>query len=135
MDHLYLEGKHVADGEKTMASVEFHHVRARGSLTRARRALRGWRKEWPASEPGPNAKDVGVWAGYAAVEPRTQGHGHGHQSDPKRLGEKHLVRPVAGAGAQFQWHAIIVRDFDEKRPDKVSVFDNTMALNTPERFG
>ena len=42
--------------------------------------------------------------------------------------------PVRGAGPQYKWYSVIVRDFHEKRPDKVGVFDNTIALNTPERL-
>ena len=46
---------------------------------------------------------------------------------------KNLIRPVKGAGPQYQWFSIVVRDFDDKQPDKVGIYDNSIPLNTPGR--
>ncbi len=46
---------------------------------------------------------------------------------------KNLIPPVRGAGPQHQWFSIVVRDFDDKQPDKVGIFDNSIPLNTPGR--
>ena len=47
--------------------------------------------------------------------------------------KKNLVVPVSKAGPQYKWYAIVIRDFDELRPDKVGIFDNSIPLNSRER--
>ena len=85
LDHLFLEEKHVADGEKTMASVEYHHIRVKGTLMRTRRALTRMAEGEATAEQSANApvdslrivNDVGKQRGEADV----------HQVDP---GLRHL---------------------------------------------
>ena len=44
-----------------------------------------------------------------------------------------IVLPVKGAGRQYQWYAVIVRNSLDAKPDKVGVFDNTVILNSKGR--
>ena len=143
LDHIFLEGRHVADGEKTMASVEYHHHKVRGNLLRTRRALRGWRKEAPPQSRVPMPMLLAYGLAMAlmsrsqkemAVKVILDFDTYMRPGESIDLKNKHLVRPVKGAGPQFRWHFIIVRDFDEKQPDKVGVFDNTIALNSADRI-
>lgn len=143
LDHIFLEGRHVADGEKTMASVEYHHHKVRGNLLRTRRALRGWRKEAPPQSRVlmPMLLAYGLAMALMsrsqkemAVKVILDFDTYMRPGESIDLKNKHLVRPVKGAGPQFRWHFIIVRDFDEKQPDKVGVFDNTIALNSADRI-
>ena len=48
--------------------------------------------------------------------------------------KKNLVAPVSKAGPQYRWYAVVIRDFDEQRPDKVGVFDSSIPLNSRERL-
>ena len=43
----FLENRSAAEGEKTVAAVEFNDVSLKGQLVRCKRALRGWCKERP----------------------------------------------------------------------------------------
>ncbi len=56
MDQMFSEGRSAAEGEKVLASVEYHHCKLKGRMTRSRKALRGWRKEMPAESRIPIPK-------------------------------------------------------------------------------
>ena len=47
LDCLFLQGKTAGEGEKSLASLEFHDLSFKGKMPRSKRALRGWRKEVP----------------------------------------------------------------------------------------
>ena len=47
LDVMFLENRSAAEGEKTVAAVEFNDISMKGQLARCKRALRGWRKERP----------------------------------------------------------------------------------------
>jgi len=142
MDGLFLEGKEVAEGEKTLASLEYHHAVLKGKLTRGRKCLRGWRKECPPQSPIPLPKFV-VYGVAMIMKSRNQAEmavkvlldfdAYLRPAEGMSLKAKSVVPPVKGAGPQFNWHAIIIREFEDGQPDKVGVFDNSIQLNTPER--
>ena len=46
---------------------------------------------------------------------------------------KDVIPPVAGAGKQYRWYGIVVRDIVDQKPDKAGIYDNTIALNSPGR--
>ena len=56
MDTLFLEKKAAAEGEKTLAALEFFQLELKGTLWHSRRALRGWRKCMPAQSRLPLPK-------------------------------------------------------------------------------
>lgn len=45
LDFLFEEGKSPHEGEKTVASLEFHRMDIKGTLLRCKRAMRGWKKQ------------------------------------------------------------------------------------------
>ena len=50
------------------------------------------------------------------------------------LRKRNIVAPVKKAGPQYKWFSIVVRDFDNKKPDKVGVFDNSIPLDSKKRM-
>ena len=142
MDVLYLEGQPMNQGEKILASIEYFNGTLRGSLLRSRRALRGWRKEQPLQSRAPLPKLVvyGLCMKMIAHGKRTHAlktildfDTYMRPGESQDLMKKHLVIPAPGAGPQFRWYGVIVRDYDELRLDKVGIFDNTLLLNSVER--
>lgn len=143
MDKLFMDGRHVAEGEKTLASVEYHHVRVKGRLVRGRRALRGWRKEKPQQSrvPIPKILAYGISMQLIAKGFKTMGikvildfDTYMRPGESIDLKVRHLILPVKGAGAMYKWHTLVVRDFDDEKPDKVGVYDNSIPLNSTERL-
>lgn len=141
MDILYLDGHGANQGEKTIAAVEFHCIKLKGTLVRSRRALRGWRKVVPAQSRLPLPKPV---AFGMAMQMVCLGHREmalatlisfdaylrpGECSD---LLAKNVVPPVKRAGPQYQYYTLVVRDIEDGKPDKVGVFDNSIPLNHPQ---
>lgn len=138
LDILYLDGKSASEGEKTVASVEFHNIHLKGHLPRSRRALRGWRKSMPPSSrlPLPRLAMFGIAMNLAA-----KGHldralmviaGFNMYLRPGEaldLRKKNFVPPVKKAGRQFKHTTVIIRDRDEGKPDKIGVFDNSLAID------
>ena len=57
-DVLFQEGHGVRVGEKTLAAVEYHWHKVKGTLLRSRRALRGWRKQVPPKSRLPLPRTV-----------------------------------------------------------------------------
>ena len=49
LDLEFIQGKASSEGEKLVAAVEYKFASLRGKLVHSRRALKGWRKERPAS--------------------------------------------------------------------------------------
>lgn len=142
LDVLFLEGKGVHEGEKTIASLEFQHIKLKGKLDRARKALRGWRKERPPESRIPMPKLI-VYALAMLLLARRQRamalkvmldfDTYMRQGESLDLRRRHFVKPVKQAGPQYRWFSIIVRDFDDQQPDKVGVFDNSIPLDSVER--
>jgi hypothetical protein len=142
MDQLYLEGKGMNEGEKILASIEYHHCTLKGKMVRSRKALRGWRKEVPPESriPVPMVLVFGMAMTMLHRGHRTKALKMIMDFDTyMRPGEgidltvKSLVPPIKGGGKQYQWYAIVVRPFDELRPDKVGIFDNSIPLDSKDR--
>lgn len=142
MDVLFFEGKPMNEGEKILASVEFHHSCLKGRLVRARKALRGWRKECPPESRIPLPKLVAYGMCMILHAMGLKLHAlklildfdtYMRPGESLDLLKKDLVKPVSNAGPQYRWYAVVIRDFDELRPDKVGVFDNSVPLNSRER--
>lgn len=74
MDLLFLEGRPMNEGEKLVASIEYHNPKLRGALTRSRRALKGWRKERPPGSrvPLPKLIAYGIAMKFLAAGKREQ---------------------------------------------------------------
>ena len=142
MDHIFWQGKGLSEGEKVLASVEYQHHSLKGALNRSRRALKGWRKERPPASrvPLPRLIAYGMSMAMVAKNQREMGlklildfDTYMRPGESQDLKGSSLVPPVKGAGPQYRWHRIVVRPFDEGRPDKVGVFDNSLALNSQGR--
>ena len=142
MDVLFFEGKPMNEGEKILASVEFHHGSLKGKLVRSRKALRGWRKERPPESRVPLPKLVAYGLCMILLAKGKRLHAlklildldtYMRPGESHDLLKKNLVVPVSKAGPQYKWYAIVIRDFDELRPDKVGIFDNSIPLNSRER--
>ena len=127
MDGLFLEGREVAEGEKTLASLEYHHAVLKGKLTRSRKCLRGWRKERPPQSRIPLPKLV-VYGVAMIMKSRNQAEmavkvlldfdAYLRPGEGVSLRARSVVAPVKGAGPQYNWHAIIIREFEDGQPDK-----------------
>jgi hypothetical protein len=142
MDVLFFEGRPMNEGEKIVASLEYHHVKLKGRLVRSRRALRGWRKECPPESRIPLPKLIVYGMCMILLSKGKRLHAlklildfdtYMRPGESQDLLAKNLVAPVARAGPQYKWYAVVIRDFDEKRPDKVGVYDNSVPLNSPTR--
>lgn len=140
MDTLYQEGKQASEGEKTLASFEFHFVNHKGRMVRSRRALKGWRKAYPPSSrlPLPRLLMWGmvmqlIYEGCRQMALMTMAAfwmylrpGEAHE-----LCGKHVVAPARAAGKQYAWTNVVIRDQEGLRPDKVGVFDNSLPFDLP----
>eukprot|EP00434_Breviolum_minutum_P018993 symbB.v1.2.016746.t1/scaffold1277.1/size127245/10 len=140
MDTLYQEGKQASEGEKTLASFEFHFVNHKGRMVRSRRALKGWRKAYPPSSrlPLPRLLMWGmvmqlIYEGYRQMALMTMAAfwmylrpGEAHE-----LCGKHVVAPARAAGRQYAWTNVVIRDQEGLRPDEVGVFDNSLPFDLP----
>eukprot|EP00438_Fugacium_kawagutii_P007991 Skav234597 [mRNA] locus=scaffold5214:85992:100513:- [translate_table: standard] len=107
----------------------------------AGKALR-WRKEQPPQSRVPLPKLVVYGMCMKMIAQGKKEHAlkaildfdtYMRPGESQDLMKKHLVIPAPGAGPQFRWYGVIVRDYDELRPDKVGIFDNTLLLNSVER--
>jgi integrase len=140
MDTLFLEKKAAAEGEKTLAALEFFQLELKGTLWHSRRALRGWRKCMPAQSRLPLPK--GLMYGMAMLLCH-----RGHQDmalmtitafdlylrpgEALSLVGRNIIAPVAVAGSQFKMVTVVVRDFEDGVPDKVGTYDNSLKLDNP----
>lgn len=95
-----------------------------------------------AAKSSAPAKASGLWIMLEDDSSREEGScaqnysgfRHLHETGGSQdLMKKHLVITAPGAGSQFRWYGVIVRDYDELRPDKVGIFDSTLLLNSVER--
>jgi len=143
MDVMFLDGKPVNEGEKILASIEYHHSILKGKLVRSRKALRGWRKERPQGSrlPLPKLVAYGMSMHLLALGKRLQAlklildfDTYMRPGESQDLVKKNLVIPVKSAGPQYKWYAVVIRDFEDGKPDKVGIYDNSVPLNTPERM-
>lgn len=142
MDVMFLNGKGLNEGEKTLAAVEFFQVSLKGFLVRSKRALRGWRKERPPQSrlPLPKLVTYGMAMIMLARNRREMAlkvildfDTYLRPGESFDLLKKDVVAPVRGAGRHFQSVAVVVRDIEHQKPDKVGVFDNTILLDSPDR--
>eukprot|EP00438_Fugacium_kawagutii_P008128 Skav234369 [mRNA] locus=scaffold2071:40230:43653:+ [translate_table: standard] len=142
LDVMFLDNRSAAEGEKVVAAVEFHDVKLKGQLTRSKRALRGWRKERPPQSrlPLPRLVAAGMAMILASQGLRSMALKVMLDHDTyMRPGEsidikcKDVIPPVAGAGKQYRWYGIVIRDIADMKPDKAGIYDNTIALNSPGR--
>lgn len=142
MDIEFLEGHSAAQGEKVLAAVEFWLTGTKGRLVRSRRALKGWRKEMPAGSrlPLPRIIAYGMAMIMLAKNQRLEAlkliMDHDTYLRPGEsiaLKKRDVVSAIAGAGRQYSWHSIIIRNSLDRKPDKVGVFDNTVPFNSKGR--
>lgn len=140
MDLLFLDNRGAHEGEKTVAAVEFNIISVKGKLVRARRALRGWRKEMPPQSrlPLPKVAMFGIAMNLLAAGSREMALmvmvafflylRPGEAADIKASS---VVGPVRSAGLQFQFVRLVVREQEGGRPDKVGVYDNCIPFDLP----
>ena len=140
MDLLFLDNRGAHEGEKTVAAVEFNIISVKGKLVRARRALRGWRKEMPPQSrlPLPKVAMFGIAMNLIAAGSREMALmvlvafflylRPGEAADIKASS---VVGPVRSAGLQFQFVRLVVREQEGGRPDKVGVYDNCIPFDLP----
>ncbi|CAL1160112.1 unnamed protein product, partial [Cladocopium goreaui] len=142
LDVMFLDNRPAAEGEKVVAAVEFNNVKLKGCLVRSKRALRGWRKERPPQSrlPLPRLVAAGMAMVLASQGLKSMALKVMLDHDTYlRPGEsidircKDVIPPVAGAGKQYRWYGIVVRDIVDQKPDKAGIYDNTIALNSPGR--
>lgn len=140
MDLLFLDNRGAHEGEKTVAAVEFNIISVKGKLVRARRALRGWRKEMPPQSrlPLPKVAMFGIAMNLIAAGSREMALmvlvafflylRPGEAADIKASS---FVGPVRSAGLQFQFVRLVGREQEGGRPDKVGVYDNCIPFDLP----
>lgn len=142
LDVMFLEGKSAAEGEKVVASIEFHNINLKGSLVRAQRALRGWRKERPPQSRLPLPRLIasgmamilmGEGKKLMALKLMVDHDTYLRPGESIELKGRDVVAPVKNSGKQYRWYSIVGRDSEDLKPDKVGVFDNTIPLNSPGR--
>ncbi|CAE7502120.1 unnamed protein product [Symbiodinium sp. KB8] len=139
-DVMFLDGNSQATGQKILAAVEYAFIEKKGSLVRARRALRGWQKLMPSQSRLPLPKMIAYGMGQIML---ARGHREKclkllmdfdlylRPSEGMDVLGQHVLAPVAGAGRQFQKYSVIIRDQDQGKPDKTGTFDNTLILDNP----
>lgn len=102
----------------------------------------GVEKRGSTREQNSSPHGLGVWHGddYAASGPSHEGfeddHGlrHLHEAWGRDRPDGEEPSPSdQRRGKQYQWYAIVVRPFDELRPDKVGIFDNSIPLDSKDR--
>ena len=142
LDVMFLDGRSAAEGEKVVAAIEFNHIGLRGSLVRCRRALRGWRKERPLQSrlPLPRLIACGMAMAMAsegrklmALKLMVDHDTYLRPGESIDLKGKDVIPPVRHTGRQYQWHSLLIRDIEDRKPDKVGVYDNSIPLNSPGR--
>lgn len=138
MDTLFMEGRSPHEGEKTFAALEFHMLEVKGKLHRARRCLKGWRKAVPAQSrlPMPMLAMYGIAMTLAAGNHLEMALKtvvgfllYLRPGEGLDLRSRNVVAPVRGAGIQYKWVTVIIRDQEGQRPDKTGVFDNSLAID------
>ena len=139
-DILFQEGHGVSVGEKSLAAVEYHWHKVKGTLLRSRRALRGWRKAVPPKSrlPLPRVVAFAIAMRMLSLQLRAMAllvlvsfDVYLRPGEGLTLKVKNLVRPVRGSGKQFQNYVVVVRDEDDKVPDKTGVYNNSLPLDHP----
>ena len=138
LDCLFLEGKTASEGEKTVAALEFHELKFKHHMPRSRRALKGWRKAVPPQSrlPLPRLAMFGIAMQMLANNLKAMAlmtiisfDLYLRPGEALDIRKRNVVPPVKSAGKQFQWVTVVIRDQEGQRPDKVGVFDNSLALN------
>eukprot|EP00435_Cladocopium_sp_Y103_P076203 s26_g81.t1 len=141
LDVLFLDKKGPAEGEKTLAAVEFFQIGLKHMLPRSRRALKGWRKVMPAQSRLPLPRVMMYGMSMMMI----------HQGEVQmammtmvafdlylRPGEalsllgRNVIAPVAMAGSQFKTITVVVRDFESGQPDKVGTYDTSLKMDNPK---
>lgn len=141
LDLLFLEGGTAAQGEKSVAALEFHLHQYKNKLPRSKRSLRGWRKMVPPQSrlPLPRLAMYGLAMQLMSMNKRTMAMMVVTSFDLYlRPGEaidlkgRNIVPPIKNAGRQYQWVTVVVRDIEGQQPDKTGVYDNSLAINNKE---
>ena len=122
LDVMFLENRSAAEGEKTVAAVEFNDVSLKGQLVRCKRALRGWCKERPPHSrvPLPRLLACGMAMILISKGQRLMGlkllADHDTYLRPGEsidLRKKDIIPPVKISGQQYQWFSVIIRDMED----------------------
>lgn len=141
LDCLFIQGKTAGEGEKSLASLEFHDLKFKGRMPRSKRALRGWREAVPPQSrlPLPRLAMYGIVMQMLSRNKRSMGlmtiasfDLYLRPGEALDLRQRHIVPPVIAGGCQFQWVTVIIRDQEGGVPDKIGVFDNALAINSKE---
>ena len=123
-----------------MAAVEYAFIEKKGTLVRAKRALRGWQKLMPPQSrlPLPKIIAYGMAQIMLALGQRDKCLKllmdfdlYLRPSEGMDVLGQHVLAPVAGAGPQYRKYSVIIRDQDQGQPDKTGTFDNTLILDNP----
>ena len=139
-DLMYLDGHSLAVGEKVIASVEFAFIHLKGKLHRAKRALRGWRKLAPPKSRLPLPKPIAYGLAMIMLAQGKRSMAlkllldfdlYLRPAEGMDILAEHVIKPVPGAGKQYQKYSVIIRDQELGVPDKTGIFDNTLILNNP----
>ena len=140
LDVMFVEGRSANEGEKVVASVEYHLLESKGTLAHSRRALRGWRKEKPPQSrlplPALLAEGMamvllGQGRQLKAIKLLVDHDTYLRPGESIDLRGKGLVVPIMGGGQQYRHYNLVVRDAEAGKPDKVGVYDNNVPFNTP----
>ena len=141
MDVLFLDKKAPAEGEKTLAALEFFQIELKMCLPRSRRALRGWRKCMPAQSRLPIPKTLMYGMSMLMLHRGKRDMAlmvmaafdlYLRQGEGLSLVARNIVAPIPVAGSQFRVVTVIVRDFDSGVPDKVGVYDTSLRMDNPK---
>ena len=82
--------------------------------------------EWHCNDPSPPESAVDGSQGPSRFR-------HMRPGESIDIRARQVVPPVVGAGPQYLWYHVVIREFQEGRPDKIGVFDNSVALDHPQR--
>ena len=141
MDVLFLDKKAPAEGEKTLAALEFFQIELKTCLPRSRRALRGWRKCMPAQSRLPIPKTLMYGMSMLMLHRGKRDMAlmvmaafdlYLRPGEGLSLVARNIVAPIPVAGSQFRVVTVIVRDFDSGVPDKVGVYDTSLRMGNPK---
>ena len=138
LDILYLDNRSCHEGEKTLAAVEFEMIQLKGQLVRARRALKGWRKEMPPQSrlPLPRLCMFGIAMQLFAqgfidmsLKVVTDFFLYLRPGEGLDIKGRNVIPPSKAAGIQYRWVNVVIRDMEGGKPDKVGIYDNSIPLD------
>ena len=98
----------------------------------------------PTTEPASSSRliarhgyDNGIGGKEAYGLEADGGPRHIPQTWRKHRFERNDIPSVRYTGSQYQWHSFLIRDIEDRKPDKVGVFGNSIPLSSHgrERLG